>query len=110
LGSGPKADAFSRYLEPEDNLVVPSIVLYEVHRKLLLTGGKKEIDRFLSHALRGQQAALDADLAREAAHISFDHKLAMADAIIYATALRYKAELITADPDFRGLPGVLIPQ
>jgi predicted nucleic acid-binding protein len=97
------------FIEREENLLVPSVVVYEVHKKLARTSGKTELDRFLSHALRARQAALDWDIANSAAEISITHRLAMADAIIYATALRYNAQLITADPDFAGLPNVLIP-
>jgi predicted nucleic acid-binding protein len=109
LGNGPKADAFALFLEPEDRLLVPSIVVYEVHKKLSLTAGKTALDHFLSHALRARQVILDWTLASKAADISITHRLAMADAIIYATAREYGAQLITADPDFGGLPGVIIP-
>jgi len=43
---------------------------------------------------------LAADIARE-------HKLAMADAIIYATARQYQATLVTSDARFESLPQVL---
>jgi predicted nucleic acid-binding protein len=36
------------------------------------------------------------------------HKLAVGDAIIYATARQFGAELITSDPHFAGLPGVTL--
>ncbi len=47
-------------------------------------------------------------MAMAAAQISIARRLAMADAIIYATAQEYGAELVTADPDFKNLPGVVI--
>jgi predicted nucleic acid-binding protein len=109
LGGGPKADTFAQFLEPEENLLVPSVVVYEVQKKLTLTSGKTVIDRFLSHALRARVVGLDWKLASIAAGISIAHRLAMADAIIYATAREFGAQLITADPDFGGLPGVIIP-
>lgn len=89
-------------------LVVPSIVFYEVNKKLILTGNDHALRRFVSHAVRSIKAPLDFELAAAAAKASVDHRIAMADAVIYATAQTYGAQLITADPDFRGLPGVIV--
>jgi predicted nucleic acid-binding protein len=50
-------------------------------------------------------APVDESLALEAAEIALEHGLAMADAIVYATARRAAARWITADADFEGLPG-----
>jgi len=47
-------------------------------------------------------------LALEAADLSLEHGLAMADAIILATAVQHHAELVTTDADFAGLPGVTL--
>jgi predicted nucleic acid-binding protein len=109
IGDGPKADAFGSYLVTTHSLLVPAIVVYEVHKKLLLTNNKDALRRFISHAFRSIQVPLDAELAVAAAKTSVEHRLAMADAIIYATAQMHGAPLVTADPDFRGLPGVIIP-
>lgn len=49
---------------------------------------------------------LDADTAYVAAEISLEHGLAMADAIVYATALAYGATLVTSDAHLRDLPHV----
>ena len=43
-----------------------------------------------------------------ASQVSRDHKLAMADAIIYTFALNLKADLVTADHHFENLPGVIL--
>lgn len=51
---------------------------------------------------------VDASLALEAADISLGHGLAMADSIVYATARRYGARLVTADVDFEGLPEAIV--
>ncbi|MBI4212658.1 MAG: type II toxin-antitoxin system VapC family toxin, partial [Deltaproteobacteria bacterium] len=51
---------------------------------------------------------LDETLALFAADISLRHKLAMADAIIYATTLQQKALLVTSDHHFEGLEHVLV--
>lgn len=71
--------------------------------------GKTEADRFISEALRRVVVPLDEGLALAAALVSNEHKLAMADAIIYATARAHQAQLVTGDAAFRGLPDVIIP-
>jgi len=103
-----KADAFAPYLESSRPLLVPTIVLYEVYKKVTQMRGKTDADRFVSHALRQSIVELDEDLALSAAKISLVHKLAMADAIIYASALAHHAELVTSDQAFSGLPGVTL--
>ena len=106
LGDGPQAEAFSLYLEREQCLVVPTIVIYEVVKKLKLTSSETVVHRF--HAYRGRQMELDSSLAIAAAQISVRNRLAMADAIIYATAESAGAQLVTSDIDFRDLPGVIV--
>ncbi len=47
-------------------------------------------------------------LALEAAEFALEHGLAMADAIIYATASRHQAQIVTSELDFDGLPRVTL--
>lgn len=108
LTQGSKADAIAPYLESETTVLIPSIVLYEVRKILLLRQGKTLADIFWSEALKRVLIPFDEELALEAADLSIFHKLAMADAIIYATALHYKAPLITSDAHFANLPGVTL--
>ena len=106
LGDGPRADKFAPYFEHEERLLVPVIVLYEVYKKLLSAQGSTAADRFLSAALRARVVPIDENLAPLAARISLERHLAMADAMIYATALAANARLVTSDAHFRGLPTV----
>jgi len=102
------ANAFEPYLEGSRPLLVPAIVLYEVKKKILQIGTKTEADRFVSQACRRQVIPLDEFLALAAAEVSIRCRLAMADAIIYATARAFEAELVTSDQAFQGLPGVTV--
>ena len=108
FGDGKKAEQFAPYLEREDLLVVPPIIFYEVYKKLTNEAAKMVVLRFVSHALRARNPVFDSDMAMAAAQVSLDHKLAMADAIIYTMALRLKADLVTADHHFQNLPGVIL--
>jgi predicted nucleic acid-binding protein len=104
LGDGPLADRFAPYFEREDRLIVPAIVLYEVYKKLLSARGSSAADRFLSAASRAHGGPIDERLALLAARISLERRLAMADAMIYATAIAAGAHLVTSDAHFQGLP------
>ena len=106
LGEGPKAPAFAPYLEREELLVLPTIIVYEIYKKLFQDEGATTADRFLSYALRARGVVLDAHTALLAARASLNHHLAMADAIIYASAQMLQAQLVTSDPHFKDLPGV----
>jgi predicted nucleic acid-binding protein len=108
LGDGPLADRFAPYLEKEERLIVPAIVLYEVYKKLLSAGGSKAVDRFLSAALRARFVPVDEQIALLAARISLDRRLAMADAMIYATAIACSAHVVTSDSHFQGLPAATV--
>lgn len=110
LGNGPKCDAFGRYLENPQSVLLPTIVVYEVFKKILREQGQTLAERFLSHAFsfHEREVPLDIPLAALAAKMSLDANLPMADAIIYATAQGHGAELITSDAHFSGLPGVTL--
>lgn len=107
LGNGPLADRFAPYMQFVEQVIVPVIVLYEVYKKLLLIDGTVA-NGFLSVALRGRVVPIDDRLALHAAKISIDRRLAMADAIIYTTALGTGAHLVTSDAHFQGLPQVTV--
>jgi predicted nucleic acid-binding protein len=113
LTDGRKADLFAPFLEVEEFLLVPSIVFYEVYKKLLAVSEANPAIRtapwrFVSHALRATNAVFDADIALKAVEVSRKYKLAMADAIIFSTAQFHNANLITSDSHFTGLPGVTL--
>ncbi|MGB5495200.1 MAG: type II toxin-antitoxin system VapC family toxin [Sedimenticolaceae bacterium] len=50
--------------------------------------------------------SLSTDIALVAADVTLSHKLAFADAVIYASARKYNVEIVTSDDHFEGLPGV----
>ena len=108
FGNEPGANRYESYLDRLPSLLVPTIVLYEVLKKIYQGWGDTEAQKFLSRALRARVVPLDEVIAIAAVDMSLTHKLAMGDAIIYATAQQYKAELVTSDPHFKGLPGVTL--
>ena len=109
LTEDSKAAAFGHYLENEVSVVIPALVIFEVYKQLARQRGKPLADRFLSQALHCRVVALDEMIALAAANISADHRLNMADSIVYATAKACQAQLVTGNTRFRGLSGVIIP-
>jgi len=110
LGEGPKTKAYSRFFEKKEALVLPTIIVYEVFKKLLGERGISFAEQFFAHVrqLVDNTVSLDTNLAVQAAKLSSETGLPMADAIIYATARALQAELITSDAHFSGLPGVTL--
>lgn len=99
----PAAKAIDPYIASA--LVVPTIVLYEVYRRLTKSVGPQEAIIFIAQMEDKQVVPLNSELALQAAELSLQHNLATADAVVYATALTHQAKIITLDNDFRKLPG-----
>jgi len=108
LGGRPNADRFATYLEGREPLVVSAIEIYEVYKVIRRDFSEERAVEAVAAMQRAQVVPLDASLALEAADISLAHGLAMADAIVYATAQRSGAELVTGAADFDGLPGAVV--
>ena len=104
--AGPNADFFASPLEDSGNLVVPTLTLFEVHKKLLVRGREAEATMVAAAMMQGQVVDLDAGLSLRAAKLSHELKLPLADSVILATARAAGAVLWTQDADFEGLPGV----
>jgi predicted nucleic acid-binding protein len=103
-----KADLYLPYFNGDKILLVPTIVLYEVRKILLRKHSQTIADIFVSEALRQVVLPLDEQIALDAPSVSLKHQLAMADAIVYTTALRQQATLIASDDRFQNLPGVIL--
>ncbi len=86
--------------------VVPTIVQFELSKWLVRELGKDEADSAIAASQRLVVAPLVTAIAIDAADLNRQYKLPTADAIVYATARAYDAELLTCDGHFEGLPGV----
>lgn len=105
LTDGPLAHAYQEYLEAPD-LLVPAVVIYEVYKFMKREVSEQEAVNVVGRQRAAQVVALNEELALEAADLSLQYGLAMADAVVYATARHYEALLVTSDADFAELPGV----
>lgn len=106
LSEGSSTPFFASAIEQPAKLVVPTVVLYEVFKKVHQERGESAALTVAALLQQGHVVDLTAPLALAAANVSSAHKLPMADSIIYATALAFSATLWTQDADFKDLPGV----
>lgn len=106
FAGGPNTSYFSAAVEDVEALIVPSICIYEVFKRVLQQRDENSALQAIAQMRLGKVVALDDLLAIEAAHLSHGLKLAMADSIILATAKHFDAVVWTQDDDFDGLPGV----
>ena len=87
--------------------IAPTIVQYELARCLARAVSEEAADDTIAFSTQCVVPSLSTSLAVQAAKIARNHALAMADAIIYATALAMGADLLTCDAHFAKLPRVV---
>jgi predicted nucleic acid-binding protein len=104
--AGANANFFAPSILKTADLVVPTVSLYEVYRKVVREQGEGPALRVIAQMKQGQVVNLDETVAIKAARLSLKHQLPMANALIYATAQVHKSVLWTQDEHFKGLPGV----
>jgi predicted nucleic acid-binding protein len=110
LADGPNASFFAPAIERSADLLVPTLSIFEVFKRVL--GQRDESQALQSIALmhQGQVVELTASLALDTARLSRSARLPMADSIMLATARAHGATLWTQDSDFEGLPDVRFRQ
>ncbi len=106
LAEGPNASFFAEPLEDVESLIVPSICILEVVKKILQQRSQAEALQVATTMQQGKVISLGADLALDAAAIGLRHGLPLADAVILATAKASDAVIWTQDSDFENLDGV----
>jgi predicted nucleic acid-binding protein len=106
FAGGANAGFFGRAIEATGELVVPTLSLYEVFKRILQQRSDGDALTAVALMQQGSVIELDASIALSAARISVDLKLPMADSVMLATARAFGATLWTQDEHFEGLPGV----
>ena len=105
LAGSDRAALFEPALHAEE-LLIPAIVRYEVGRYAFIHRGAEGRELALSALSKFDLVPIDAGVADSAAELAHNHKLAMADALVYAVAKIANAELWTQDRHFENLNGV----
>ena len=99
-------DIFGKHIENSDKLVVPVITIYEVFKKILVESNEQNALKIAAHMRLGKVIDVNLTISLEAAKFGKQHKLPMADALIYATARQYDCTIWTQDEHFKGLEAV----
>jgi predicted nucleic acid-binding protein len=100
------AEFFSEPINDTERLVVPTISLLEVFRRVLQQRGEEAALEAVAHMHQGKVVGLDAETALTAAKLGVALKLPLADSIILATARVWGATVWTQDADFEGIDNV----
>lgn len=106
FSDGVNADFFASAIESTDDLLVPTLTLFEVFKRILQQRTEAEALRAIALMRQGQVIELSDSLALGAARLSFEMKLPLADSIILYSARQYAAQLWTQDAHFEAVEGV----
>lgn len=106
FAAGPNAGFFSTSVEDTEELIVPTISIYEVFKRVLQQRSENEALQVAGQMHQGRVVGLDAGIAMSAARLSIRHRMPMADSVMLATARDHGAVLWTQDAHFEGLADV----
>ena len=101
-----QARHFAAAIEDTEHLLVPTIVVYEVFKKVMQAFDESRAFQAIAQLKHGRVVDVDEAVALYAGKLSLEKKLPMADALIYATAVLNEATVYTQDAHFEGLAQV----
>ena len=108
FADGPHANEFANRLRNPANVVAPTVAIYEVYKWVKRERSEDDALDAVATMRKAQVADLTEEIALTAADLSLAHGLAMADAMMLAFARSHRAELVTTDAIFEGIPGVTV--
>ena len=108
LVDSPTGRQLAGLLPSRDRCLVPTMVQLELSKWLSREKGEDDADRFIAFTRTCVVVDLDTPIALRAASLCVEHKLATADAVIYATAIAHEADVLTCDNHFEALPHVVL--
>ena len=106
FANGKNARFFAPAIEEPSNLIVPTLSLFEVFKRILSQRGEAPALQAVALMHQGTVVNLDTTLALAAARLSAQERLPLADSVMLATARAFGATLWTQDQDFKGRDGV----
>ena len=104
----PLGKRLGKQFPDKPQCIVPTIVQLELSKWLVREAGEEQADQVIAYTQKCIVVPMDTTIALLAADLHREHKLATADAIVYATAQQLGAELLTCDAYFKGLPSVVL--
>ena len=108
LTDGPKSTKYNKIIDrvSPDEIINSVVVMYEVYRKVKKLKGEQVALENIAVLTQTNLVPVDQTLALEAADFNLEYNLHFSDALVYATARRFDADLYTSDEHFKGIPFV----
>ena len=106
FADGPNASFFAEPIEDIEALVVPTLSFFEVFKRVLQQSDESTALQAAAVMQQGTVVDLEATIALNAARLSVELRLPLADSVMLATARQHGPELWTQDADFEGIEGV----
>ena len=106
FAGGPNAGRFAAPIGASASLLVPTLSIYEVFKRILQQRGDDDALQAVAIMEQGRVIDLDRTIALAAARISSDHALPLADSVMLASARSFQATFWTQDADFEGIDEV----
>ena len=106
FADGKNAKFFVQVIENTEELIVSTINLYEVYKKILLERDENSALQAIALMQQAKVVNITSSIAIMAAKLSCELKIPMADSLIYSTARIHDAVVWTQDVDFKDLEEV----
>jgi len=107
IGS-PTGELVAKIIPEQPEWLVPTMVQLELSKWLVREVGEDKADQVIAYTQLCHVVPLDTEIALAAADACRSHKLATADAVVFATARAHGADLVSCDQHFDGLPGAIL--
>jgi predicted nucleic acid-binding protein len=106
LADSKNAKLFAPAIEKTDELMVSTINIYEVYKKILMEKDENSAIQVIGLMQQAKVIVVSSSIAIQAAKLSYEQKIPMADSIIYITAKQNNGIVWTQDSDFKDLDDV----
>jgi toxin FitB len=106
FAEGPNAQNFAEAIEDVASLLVPTLSIFEVFKRVLTQRGEDRALQIVAQMQQGQVIELTLPISLLAAQLSVHYRLPMAESVILATARTYRATLWSQDSDFESIEDV----
>ena len=106
FANGPNAEFFAAPIQDTERLVVPTLSLFEVFKRIAQQRSEGDALQAIAAMQQGTVVELNVPIALDSARLSLSEKMPMADSVMLATAQAHGATLWTQDSDFQGIEGV----
>ena len=100
FAEGKNANFFAAAIENVEELIVPTLSLFEVFKRVMQQRSESDALQIIAVMRQGQVVNLDGKIALDAARLSIELKLPMADSVMLATARANAAIFWTQDSHF----------